>query len=145
MVRKRHLRKIHSNFYLFFIFTVVSLLPKSDFIFIFQQDELDDIAQVWNAHIIRPSKNINVPSGRPNVMYALPELYRTRDFLSSVEDEHVQLCKDECIFRLAIPCDQDVYNLCNIFMVESHLTLPNDPYQAVNLYMHLRESVNASL
>ncbi|CAB1433775.1 unnamed protein product [Pleuronectes platessa] len=48
------------------------------------QDELDDTAQVWNAHTIRPSKNTNVPSGRPNVMYALPQLYGTRDFLCSM-------------------------------------------------------------
>ncbi|KAK0154136.1 hypothetical protein N1851_003760 [Merluccius polli] len=108
-------------------------------------DELDDTAQVWNTHTIRPSKNISVPSGRPNVLYALPQLYGTRDFLSPVEDEHLQLCKDECVFRRPIPCDPDVYELCNILMVESHLTLPRDPYQAVNLYRHLREAITASL
>nr|XP_033492050.1 uncharacterized protein LOC117263018 [Epinephelus lanceolatus] len=109
------------------------------------QDELDDTAQVWNAHTIRPSKNINVPSGRPNVMYALPELYGTRDFLSPDENEHVQLCKNQCVFRQTIPCDPDLYELCNIFMAESHLTPPTDPYQAVNLYMHLREAISVSL
>ncbi|KAJ4927905.1 hypothetical protein JOQ06_015706 [Pogonophryne albipinna] len=109
------------------------------------QDELDDTAQVWNAHTIRPPRNLNVPSGRPNVMYAVPDLYRTRDYLSPVEDEHVQLCKNECVFRLVIPCDPDVYELCHIFMGESHLTPPTDPYQAVNLYMHLREAISASL
>ncbi|KAF3832661.1 hypothetical protein F7725_026326 [Dissostichus mawsoni] len=40
----------------------------------FNFDELDDTAQVWNAHTIRPSRNLNVPSGRPNVMYAVPDL-----------------------------------------------------------------------
>lgn len=38
------------------------------------QDKLDDTAHVWNAHNIRPSKNPNVSSGQPNVMYSLPEL-----------------------------------------------------------------------
>ncbi|XP_072223124.1 uncharacterized protein [Leuresthes tenuis] len=109
------------------------------------QDELDYTAQVWNAHTIRPSKNTNVPSGQPNVMYALPQLCGTRDFLSPVEDEHLQLCKDECVFRVPIPCDPDVYELCHIFMAESHLTLPTDPYQAVSLYLHLREAITASL
>ncbi|XP_074525951.1 uncharacterized protein LOC141790170 [Halichoeres trimaculatus] len=109
------------------------------------QDELDDTAQVWNAHIIRPSKNRNVPSGRPSVMYTLPELYRTRDFLSPVRDQDVQLCKNECIFRLTIPRDPDVYQLCSLLMTESHLTTSTDPYQAVNLYMHLREAISASL
>ncbi|XP_042073225.1 uncharacterized protein LOC121813492 [Haplochromis burtoni] len=107
------------------------------------QDELDDTAQVWNTHSIRPSANINIPSGRPNVMYTLPELYGTRDFLCPTEEEHVEMCKTECVFRLTKPCDPDVYELCNIIMTESHLTPPTDPYQAVNLYMHLRENIMA--
>lgn len=41
----------------------------------FSQDELDDTVRVWDAHTIRPSRNPNVPSGQPNVMYSLPELY----------------------------------------------------------------------
>lgn len=106
---------------------------------------MDDTVQVWNGHTIRPSRNISVPSGRPNVMYALPQLYGSRDFLTPVEDEYLQLCKDECVFRRAILCDSDVYQLCNILMAESHLTLPRDPYQAVNLYGHLREAIIASL
>uniref|UniRef100_A0A8C4HR76 Integrase core domain-containing protein n=1 Tax=Dicentrarchus labrax TaxID=13489 RepID=A0A8C4HR76_DICLA len=61
------------------------------------QDELDDTSQVWDAHTIRPSRNVSVPTGRPNVLYVLPELYQTRDFLSPVEDEQVQLCKHVCL------------------------------------------------
>ncbi|XP_051931236.1 uncharacterized protein LOC127607148 [Hippocampus zosterae] len=79
------------------------------------QDELDDTALVWNSHLIRPSKNMNVPSGRPNVMYMLPELYGTRDFLSPVDNEQVQLCKSQCVFRLTMPCDPDVFGLCAFF------------------------------
>ncbi|CAI5653177.1 unnamed protein product [Oreochromis niloticus] len=105
------------------------------------QDELDDAAQVWNTHSIRPSKNINIPSGRPNLMYTLPELYGTRDFLCPTEEEHVDLCKNECVFRLTKPCDPVVYELCNILMSESHLTPPTDPYQAVNLHMHIRDTI----
>ena len=37
----------------------------------------------------------------------------------------------------------DLYELCNIFMAESNLTLATDSYQAVNLYMHLREAIRA--
>ena len=106
---------------------------------------MDDTAQAWNTHTIRPSKNLNVPSGRPNVMFALPELYGTRDCLSPIEDGDFQLCKNECIFRQTKPCDPDLYELCNIFMAESNLTLATDPYQAVNLYMHLREAIRASV
>ena len=108
------------------------------------QDELDDTAQTWNAHTIRPSRNTNVPSGRPNIMYAIPQLYN-RDYLCPVQSEHLGVCKTECIFREPIPCDRDVYSLCNDIMVESHLHLPEDPYQAVNLYMHLRGVITTAL
>ncbi|XDV31020.1 hypothetical protein PO909_033797 [Leuciscus waleckii] len=109
------------------------------------QDELDDTAQVWNAHTIRPSKNISNPSGRPSVMYGLPELYLTRDFLTSADTESIRFCKNECTFRRPIPCDPDVNELCNIIISDSHLNLPSDPYQAVNLYMHLRDVIRALL
>lgn len=57
-------------------------------------------------------------------MYTLSEVYGTRDFLSSVENEHVQHCKNECVFHQTIPCD---------------------PYEAMNLYMHLREVTVAAV
>ena len=111
----------------------------------FSQDELDDTAQVWNTHNIRPSKNPNVPSGNPNVMHALPELYRTTDYLAPVAHDSLQFCKDQCLFRSNIPCDPDVYELCNIVMSESHLGHPRDAYEAINLYTHLRNAVKGSL
>lgn len=104
------------------------------------QDEIpppiSDIAHVWNIHTIKPSKKINIASGQVNVMhtYCRNSIGPEASF-SSVDDEHVQLCKEECVFQLTIPCDPDVYELCYTFMAESHLTLPGDPYQAVSLYM----------
>ena len=100
---------------------------------------------MWNTHLIRPSKNINVPSGRPSVMYTFPELYGTRDFLKPIEDASLEICKSQCVFRRAIPCDSDLYELCCIFMAELHLTVPTDPFEAVNLYMQLREAIRAAL
>ncbi|KAK9970119.1 hypothetical protein ABG768_026086 [Culter alburnus] len=109
------------------------------------QDELDDTAQVWNTHTIRPSKNISNPSGQPSVMYVLYGLYLTKDFLTSADTESIQFCKNECTFRRPIPCDPGVNELCNTIISESHLSLPKDPYQAVNLYMHLRDVIRSLL
>lgn len=109
------------------------------------QDELDDTVQVWNAHIVRPSKNLNVPSGKPNVMYALPELYGTQDYLSPVQVEDIQVCKNRCVSRQAVPCDADCYELCNILMTEFQLSIPSEPYDALNLYMFLRENISELL
>ncbi|XP_036066803.1 uncharacterized protein LOC118598288 [Oryzias melastigma] len=105
------------------------------------QDELDKTISVWNSHIIRPSKNDRVPSGRPKVMYMFPELYSTNDCVSPVDDADVQLCHANCTFRPTVPCDTDIYDLCNILMAESDLQLPNDAHQALNLYLHLRNVI----
>ncbi|CAL8344609.1 unnamed protein product [Arctogadus glacialis] len=71
------------------------------------QNESDDTAQVWNTRTIRPSKNLNIPSSRPNVMFALPELYGTRDFLSPIENGSeggVTLVRPPpCVFEEANP------------------------------------------
>ncbi|XP_035989950.1 uncharacterized protein LOC118561813 [Fundulus heteroclitus] len=109
------------------------------------QDELDEMTSVWDSHIIRPSKNYRVPSGRPKVMYMFPDLYSTRDCISPVNSDDVQLCITNCAFRQATPCDTDINNLCNFLMAESHLQLPSDGFQAIDLYLHLRTSIRTSL
>lgn len=112
---------------------------------LFCQDELDEMTSVWDSHIIRPSKNDRVPSGRPIIMYMFPELYSTRDHISLVNSNDAQLCITDCTFRSTTPCDPDISNLCNFLMAESHLQLPRDGYQAVDLYLYLRNSIRSSV
>ncbi|XP_051249570.1 uncharacterized protein LOC127359638 [Dicentrarchus labrax] len=109
------------------------------------QDELDETIHVWDSHVIRPSKNDRVPSGRPRIMYMFPELYTSDDRISPVDRADVQLCQSNCTFRPAVPCDPDIYNICNILMVESQLHLPADAYQAFDLYLHLRNEIRSAL
>lgn len=78
-------------------------------------------------------------------MYAVPQLYNVTDHLCPVQSDHLDVCKTECIFREPIPCDQDIYLLCIDFMVELDLHLPEDPYQAVNLYMRVRQTITTAL
>ncbi|XP_061745248.1 uncharacterized protein LOC133544166 [Nerophis ophidion] len=111
----------------------------------FIQDELDQTINVWDAHVIRPSKNDRVPSGRPRIMYMFPELYTTCDCISPVDRADVQLCQSNRTFRPAVPCDTDIYNICNILMAESQLHLPADAYQALDLYLHLRNEITSTL
>lgn len=112
---------------------------------IFFKDELDAITHVWDSHVIRPSKNDRVPSGRPRIMYMFPELYASDDCISPVDRADVELCHSNCTFRPAVPCDIDIYDLCNILMVETQLHLPADAYQAVDLYLHLRNEIRSAL
>ncbi|TKS73807.1 Mitochondrial inner membrane protease subunit 2 [Collichthys lucidus] len=83
------------------------------------QDELDEAIHVWDSHVIRPSKNDRVPSGQPRIMYMFPELYTSDYHIFPVDRADVQLCQSNCTFRPAVPCDTDIYNICNILMAAS--------------------------
>lgn len=109
------------------------------------QDALDDTARVWDSHLIRPSKNPNVPSGRPSVMFQVPSLYRTQDFLNSVDDEDVSLCKLEYEHRTLYPCDRDVYDMCMLVMQEERIDHPSSPEDGIELFLKLREHINDAL
>lgn len=111
----------------------------------FPQNELDETIHVWDSHVIRPSKNDRVPSGRPRIMYMFPELYACDQHISLVDRADIQLCQSNCTFRPAVPCDTDIHDLCNILMVESQLHVPADAYQAVDLYLHLRNEIKSAL
>jgi hypothetical protein len=113
----------------------------SSFCFYPSQDELDQTADIWDSHIIRPSRNENVPHGRPNVMYTVPELYAAQDYQINVCQEDINNCKEECTFRKSIACDEDLFHLCCEIMGQQNLPLPNDPYKALDLYIDLRRHI----
>lgn len=90
---------------------------------------------IWNSHRIRPSNRGF--SGRPVVLYDLPQIRGTEDFLCHVDNREILACVEECVFPEEI-CDTDVYNLASVYMFENHLQMPNDAYEAANLYERLR-------
>ncbi|RXM35362.1 hypothetical protein EOD39_4163 [Acipenser ruthenus] len=103
------------------------------------QEELDQVKKkIWNAHNIRPSRNENVPYGRPVAMYLVPELWGTPNYLNLVDVQDLQLCKQMCTFRCPIPCNEDVFDLYMMIMEEHNLSFQNEAFGAVELYTHLR-------
>ena len=71
-----------------------------------QQELLNDIQGVWNAHRMRPSKNPNVPSGIPDVMYMAPHLWGAENCLVQLTED-LTACKHSCKFLSSAPCDVD--------------------------------------
>lgn len=112
--------------------------------FHFLKEQLNEVIQIWNSHRIGPSRNQNVPSGRPLLMYSIPELYDQQDYLVPVCADDVEVCEEECIFR-RFPCDEDVFHLCVEYQFESHFRQPLTPEEAVDLYLHLRECLHRDL
>ncbi|KAJ8304110.1 hypothetical protein KUTeg_017693 [Tegillarca granosa] len=95
------------------------------------KSELQEVKDIWNSHRIRPSNRGF--SGRPVVLYDLPQIRGTEDFLCHVDNREILACVEECVFPEEI-CDTDVYNLASVYMFENHLQMPNDAYEAANLY-----------
>lgn len=78
-------------------------------------------------------------------MYYLPELYETRDYLLEIRNPNqLEICRDYCKFE-KYPCNKDVFDLCSIIMEELEVTKPEDPYDMIGLYIHLRNEINGLL
>lgn len=97
--------------------------------------------QVWDAHVIRPTTTLQVPSGRPNSMYYMPILYETRDYLKSVEMGILDVCEDITLKRSTIPCDVTVYELCITIINQDNLTWPSTASEGVSLFRTLDEKI----
>ncbi|XP_071133330.1 uncharacterized protein [Mytilus edulis] len=108
------------------------------------QEDIRVFAASWNQHKIRSIKTSHSPSGRPHIMYNMPELYDCEDFLCDIDADEVDVCLDECSFD-HLPCDEDVYNLANILMAEVNWIRDVDPFNNVNLYIFLRNAISQDL
>lgn len=93
----------------------------------------------WNAHIISKSRNAISPRGQPTVMFHLPEVYNTKNLLCNVCTRRIENYEEECLFLNT--CDKDVYDLCKIIIAENNLHMPEDPYEAIDLYLKLRTEI----
>jgi hypothetical protein len=112
----------------------------------FFQKELDTVASMWNAHVIRPSRNSVVPSGRPNLMFTAAALWGATDKLCPVSEEDIEVCTTEAVFRSTIPCDADVYRLCISILRRDGLhpsALDNTGLRY--LFLYLKREINALL
>ena len=98
------------------------------------QDELDATVETWDSHKIRPSRNDNVPHGRPNVMFMLPSLYGSDDYINRV-------CRNISVYRSSVTCDSDVFKLCTLLQAHHGLNFPKDGYEACTLYVKLKELI----
>ena len=60
------------------------------------QMELHKVALLWNTHRIRPSANRESPAGRPDCLYFIPQSTHTRDYLSQLGVDEVDIAEEHC-------------------------------------------------
>ncbi len=81
---------------------------------IFFQNELDEVAHVWNAHYLQSTKEGGVRSCPSNV-YLFLELIQVQDYIHPVNVEVLELCRRECTIGNVLPGDEEIFELGCIF------------------------------
>lgn len=107
------------------------------------REELKRVARLWNNHRIRPSKTCKSPAGRPDLLYALPEITDTEDFITKVEETDINVCEQLlCDNSISQDCIPEFSELANIIMTEYSLRMPTCPDGAKILYLVLVDKID---
>ena len=97
---------------------------------------------LWNNHRIRLSANHESPGGRPDLLFSLPEVLGTRDFMIEVDEIDItvsqQLVCDSNSKQL-LNCTPEVSDLANIIMHEKHWLMPKSPEMYGPLIDHIEK------
>ena len=99
--------------------------------------ELQRVAQHWNLHKIRSSRNEDSPAGRPDVLYSIPEADGRASYLSEVPQEEVEVAMDVCCEEPEDDISDGFRELARILMNENDLRMPTNAHEAENLYCEL--------
>ena len=88
------------------------------------RDELNSVMKLWNTHRIRPSTNQESPPGRPDVLYSVPELTNTQDYLVQVSPDDITASEYFVSHQNGQDCDENFRELAMIIEREKKLTSP---------------------
>ncbi|KAL4233419.1 hypothetical protein ACF0H5_008100 [Mactra antiquata] len=103
------------------------------------QSELDRIAMNWNNHEIRPQKHRNIPSGRPEIMFHVPEVYGGYNFGHVVNKDDVTICQELYGEPKRLYAD-GMNELAQLLSLEHRR--PNNAKEALELYTEIMQLVN---
>lgn len=102
------------------------------------QEELSRFSQIWNLHKIRKSRNPESPDGRPDVLYFLPDVTASRDLLTAVSPDDIEIARERCCMNAPqFGCSAEFAELALFIMQEKNLTMPSSKEDAIILYTTL--------
>lgn len=78
-------------------------------------------------------------------MYEAPYLYNAECMLTPVTVDEVDAHTSRCRFRSAIPCDENVFDLCCFLLRTMDLNYPTTSNDGITLYLTLRERARGLL
>ena len=110
------------------------------------RDELYKFAEQWNLHRMRPSTNVESPSGRPDILYFLPEINGARNLITVVSLDDVEVAEQRCCNRPPeTGCTDEFCELASVIMQEKNIEMPKTAEDAVTLYSVLTDEIQKLL
>ena len=106
------------------------------------REELHKFAIQWNLHKIRPSRNEESPSGRPDLLYHVPDAAGARDLMIPISLDDVEMAEQICSIRSPEHgCSEEFFELVSLIMQEKGLTMPTTPDDALILFCTLIDDI----
>ena len=106
------------------------------------RNELNEVAEMWNQHIIPSSKfgNGSCPRGRPDCMFFLPHLYNSENYKVPVDPQELEEFIDES--TMCLPnWSKEFEEFAAIIMTALGLQPPRDVNEARDMYVTLIKEV----
>lgn len=108
------------------------------------QQELNKIAEAWNIHNMRPVNNAESPSGKPDMLFFMPELKGAKSYMKPVRTEDF----DEAAEFVDHSGDQLVDpNMEEVFVEIMHSNgwkTPGNAMESAHLYAQLMDALHAN-
>ena len=106
------------------------------------RNELHQVAEMWNQHLIALSKfgNSSGPRGRPDSMFFLPHQYNSEDYKVPVNPQELEEFIDESTMCSA-DCTEEFKEFASTIMNALGLNLRNDVNEALDVYVILIKEV----
>ncbi|XP_074642757.1 uncharacterized protein LOC141899985 isoform X1 [Tubulanus polymorphus] len=100
-------------------------------------NDLLDFQREWNTHVIGPQSNMEVPSGKPDLLYFTPEVFGTDDYKVAIDTGILdQIRRDFCkIPNQTRGCDPQFSALCDGILAQSNFgRFPSTSIEACDMY-----------
>ncbi|XP_066913459.1 uncharacterized protein [Clytia hemisphaerica] len=101
------------------------------------QRSLDGAKELHNTHRIRRYNFQECPSGRPNVIYDIPEVYDAEDYIVPVTDEDIEIANEVTTEPLLNGCSVEFNALAHFIMQELNAEEPENAAEAKQLYLDM--------
>ena len=102
------------------------------------RNDLYRVALYWNTHRIRPSLNAETPADRPDVIYFVPQLNNTCDYLTEVAVDETDINAEElCTEQVsARGCSTHFNDLAIMIMEDQGLQMPHTAVKPKTCILH---------